>query len=430
MRAGCTSRRCGPGSGTTTANASRSRVPGPDAATARTPGVVRMARIRRRFAADRDLSYGPAGRANLLDIWRRDDLPRDAARAGARADAGRRLDDRQQAAPGLPVDEPPRRTRLGVRRDQLPAQPAPPLAGAHRRRQARDRLGARAHRRLRRRPGLPRPHRRLGRRPSLIAGRAHPERPAVATGLRGRRHLGRGRGAVLRRLRLDRPRGSATRTSALLERLVINGRRIADDHATFDAASPMCRINADGAAVPRLARHQRHADPGRAGAAVRRPAARRRHPPGRLRRAARRPACLRHLRHPARHGRGRSRRRASSAWCTASTAPPAPDQSPGSLLARRYDRFSRRKPVVRNRELGELRHRRDALGPVGIIGAGRLGQRLLRSRRQSRGRVGQQLTGVVGRRFLRVDGRVSRFRRHTSSVPVAACRPRRKATRP
>jgi acetyl esterase/lipase len=53
--------------------------PGPDAATARTPGVLRMFRIRRRFAHDRDLRYGPARRANLLDVWRRDDLPRSAS---------------------------------------------------------------------------------------------------------------------------------------------------------------------------------------------------------------------------------------------------------------------------------------------------------------------------------------------------------------
>ena len=52
--------------------------PGPDAATARTPGLVRMARIRRRFALDADLAYGPAGRANHLDVWHRADLPRDA----------------------------------------------------------------------------------------------------------------------------------------------------------------------------------------------------------------------------------------------------------------------------------------------------------------------------------------------------------------
>ncbi|WP_375487629.1 alpha/beta hydrolase fold domain-containing protein [uncultured Jatrophihabitans sp.] len=52
--------------------------PGPDAATARTPGLVRMARVRRRFALDSDLDYGPAGRANRLDVWHRADLPRDA----------------------------------------------------------------------------------------------------------------------------------------------------------------------------------------------------------------------------------------------------------------------------------------------------------------------------------------------------------------
>jgi acetyl esterase/lipase len=53
--------------------------PGPEAANARTPGVVRMFRIRRRFAHDRDIRYGPARRANLLDVWRREDLPRDSS---------------------------------------------------------------------------------------------------------------------------------------------------------------------------------------------------------------------------------------------------------------------------------------------------------------------------------------------------------------
>ncbi|WP_375502576.1 alpha/beta hydrolase fold domain-containing protein [uncultured Jatrophihabitans sp.] len=52
--------------------------PGPDAATARTPGLIRLARIRRRFALDADITYGPAGRANQLDVWHRSDLPRDA----------------------------------------------------------------------------------------------------------------------------------------------------------------------------------------------------------------------------------------------------------------------------------------------------------------------------------------------------------------
>lgn len=52
--------------------------PGPDAATARMPGVLRMARVRGRYAHDSDISYGPAGGRNLLDIWRREDIPQDS----------------------------------------------------------------------------------------------------------------------------------------------------------------------------------------------------------------------------------------------------------------------------------------------------------------------------------------------------------------
>ncbi len=54
------------------------RHPGPQAATARRSGVVRLGRIRREYAHDADISYGPHGRNNLLDIWRRPGLPRDA----------------------------------------------------------------------------------------------------------------------------------------------------------------------------------------------------------------------------------------------------------------------------------------------------------------------------------------------------------------
>jgi acetyl esterase/lipase len=41
----------------------------------RRPGAIRTMQVRNRFARDRDLSYGPAGKPNLLDIWHRDDLP-------------------------------------------------------------------------------------------------------------------------------------------------------------------------------------------------------------------------------------------------------------------------------------------------------------------------------------------------------------------
>ncbi|ULE34056.1 alpha/beta hydrolase [Mycobacterium sp. IDR2000157661] len=44
--------------------------------TARTPGPLRMLRIHRDYAHDSDISYGPYGSANHLDIWRRRDLDR------------------------------------------------------------------------------------------------------------------------------------------------------------------------------------------------------------------------------------------------------------------------------------------------------------------------------------------------------------------
>jgi acetyl esterase/lipase len=40
----------------------------------RRPGALRTMAVRRRFAHDKDIAYGPAGKANLLDIWHRDDL--------------------------------------------------------------------------------------------------------------------------------------------------------------------------------------------------------------------------------------------------------------------------------------------------------------------------------------------------------------------
>ncbi len=59
----------------------RPRLPGADADTVTAPrrGVVRMWRVRRAYVRDADISYGNHGRSNLLDIWRRPGLPRDAA---------------------------------------------------------------------------------------------------------------------------------------------------------------------------------------------------------------------------------------------------------------------------------------------------------------------------------------------------------------
>jgi acetyl esterase/lipase len=50
--------------------------PPPGAATAKKPGAARMLRIYRDYAHDGDISYGPAGSRNYLDIWRRPDLDR------------------------------------------------------------------------------------------------------------------------------------------------------------------------------------------------------------------------------------------------------------------------------------------------------------------------------------------------------------------
>jgi len=44
--------------------------------TAKRPGVVRMMRVYRDYVHDADIPYGPHGRANHLDIWRRPDLDR------------------------------------------------------------------------------------------------------------------------------------------------------------------------------------------------------------------------------------------------------------------------------------------------------------------------------------------------------------------
>ncbi|HEU4362299.1 MAG TPA: alpha/beta hydrolase [Mycobacterium sp.] len=51
--------------------------PGPVEVTAKTPGPVRMLRIYRDYAHDSNIAYGEYGSKNMLDIWRRPELPRD-----------------------------------------------------------------------------------------------------------------------------------------------------------------------------------------------------------------------------------------------------------------------------------------------------------------------------------------------------------------
>jgi acetyl esterase/lipase len=51
--------------------------PPSDGPNPRTPGAIRMLLIHRRYVHDADIPYGPAGRFNRMDLWRRADLPRD-----------------------------------------------------------------------------------------------------------------------------------------------------------------------------------------------------------------------------------------------------------------------------------------------------------------------------------------------------------------
>ena len=54
------------------------RTPAGSAATAARPAALRLLRIRKSYARDRDVSYGPDPQFNLLDIWRLPDLAPDA----------------------------------------------------------------------------------------------------------------------------------------------------------------------------------------------------------------------------------------------------------------------------------------------------------------------------------------------------------------
>jgi acetyl esterase/lipase len=54
------------------------RWPPEQAAHGRSPGATRSLLIRRSFAHGKDIAYGPHGRHNLLDVWRHQDLPKNA----------------------------------------------------------------------------------------------------------------------------------------------------------------------------------------------------------------------------------------------------------------------------------------------------------------------------------------------------------------
>ena len=83
---------------------------------------------RRRYRAERDLSYGEFGTRNLLDVWRRADLPNDAPRSRAVPDSRRRVGHGKQEGPSGAAHGPPGRAGLGVRGPELPPEPAIHLA--------------------------------------------------------------------------------------------------------------------------------------------------------------------------------------------------------------------------------------------------------------------------------------------------------------
>ena len=202
------------------------------------------------------------------------------ARRGRRRRRRARRSSRSTAAAGSSAPAPSRASRcsttsprhgwVGFNIDYR-LSPRGDLPRPPRRRQAGDRLGARARRRVRRRPRLHLPHRRLGRRAPVRARGADRRRPRLPARVRGRRHLGRRRGPLLRRLRPHRRRGrllpGAARVGARAPRVQGAHRRRAGALSRRLADPSRARGRA---AVLRPARRPRHAGPGRRRAPVRR----------------------------------------------------------------------------------------------------------------------------------------------------------------
>ena len=200
----------------------------------------------RRVERIRDIEYVPGGgKRHRLDVLR----PRVGVERGAGPlpDPRRRVGDRRQEPAGAAAHDPSRGQRMGVRRRQLPAQPAREVPGAPDRLQARAPLDQGARRRVRRRPRLHRGDRGLGRRPPRGDGGAHGQRPRVPARLPGRRHVGHWRRPDLRRLRHDgdvplqrrQPTGSRWMEQRVL------GRTFDDDPDFFRRSSPVYRAHAD-----------------------------------------------------------------------------------------------------------------------------------------------------------------------------------------
>ena len=156
-----------------------------------------------------NVSYGPAGRRNRLDLYRHRSCPAGAPllihfhgghfRIGGKSREARALFYRLASQGWVCISADYRLRRAGR---------FPGIAG---RCQARDRLGAPARGRVRRRSLAVGRGGRLGGRASRLDGRAHGERPCVPARLRTYRHVGQRRRLPVRLLREPRPRGARCR---------------------------------------------------------------------------------------------------------------------------------------------------------------------------------------------------------------------------
>ena len=177
-------------------------LPSPPSQTRR-PSAWRTAFVRRRYVEKGSVvRYGPYGRANLADVWRRVDLPRDGkvpvvvqVPGGGWVIGWRR----PQAYPlmGHLADRGWICVSLNYRVSPLHTWPDHMVdvkRGAG--------MGEGEHRIVRRRPRLRRDHRWLSRRPSGGARRVDPERPAVPAGIRRFRDVGGDGDPDVRSLRL------------------------------------------------------------------------------------------------------------------------------------------------------------------------------------------------------------------------------------
>ena len=231
----------------------RSRLPAPRTAVAAADAVAARRTARARRSSTRATATAPAaprrlpagGAAPPTDRGRRSS--RSTAAAGS---SGTRSEQ------GIPLLNHLARPRLGRLQHRLPAEPAGDLPRPRRRREAGDRLGARARRGVRRGPRLHLPHGRLGGRPPVRARRAHaPATPAFQPGFEDADTSVAAAVPVLRRLRPHRRRRASTTRSCSsgCSSSYVFKARLDDEPERFRAASPIHRVHAD--APPFLVLH-------------------------------------------------------------------------------------------------------------------------------------------------------------------------------